>query len=133
MASKAVASTPSQLRPPALQPAVQDFIASCVKAMTACPKGQSAIYAGGQALLQDDGCIACLGNIAAATGAALLCENAFSRIDRGTGLPHFQVCSNHTQPSLLQQSFVSESNTLTALPCQAYHPVSNIRLQDDNI
>ena len=27
------------------------------------------------------------GNIAAATGAALLCENAFARIDRGGGLP----------------------------------------------
>lgn len=28
------------------------------------------------------------GLIAAATGARLLCENAFARVDRGAGLPH---------------------------------------------
>lgn len=27
------------------------------------------------------------GRIASATGAALLCENAFARVDRGAGLP----------------------------------------------
>lgn len=75
----------------AIQPAVQTFIAACAKALKACPKGQSAIYAGGQALLQDDGSIVCLGKIAAATGATLICENAFPRIDRGAGLPHLQV------------------------------------------
>lgn len=91
LASKTVVTTPCQLKHPGLQPAVRDFIASCAKALKACPKGQSAIYAGGQALLEDDGCIACLGAIAAATGATLICENAFPRIDRGAGLPHFQV------------------------------------------
>lgn len=30
------------------------------------------------------------GRIAAATGAALLCENAFARLDRGAGLPDVQ-------------------------------------------
>lgn len=79
-----------------MQPAVQDFIAACAKALKACPRGQSAIYAGGQALLQDDGSIACLGKIAAATGATLICESAFPRIDRGSGLPHFQVHSGQT-------------------------------------
>ena len=75
----------------ATQPALQGFIAACAKALRACPMGESAIYAGGQALLQDHGSIACLGKIAAATGATLICENAFPRIDRGNGLPHFQV------------------------------------------
>ena len=79
-----------------MQPAVQDFTAACAKALKACPRGQSAIYAGGQALLQDDGSIACLGKIAAATGATLICENAFPRIDRGSGLPHFQVHCGQT-------------------------------------
>ena len=73
------------------QPAAMQFIAACAKAVESCPKGQSAIYCGGQALLQDGDCLACLGKIAAATGAKLLCENALARIDRGAGLPHFQV------------------------------------------
>ena len=97
MPGKTLATTPCQLsRHSAIQPAVQEFIAACAKALKACPKGQSAIYAGGQALLQDDGSIACLGKIAAATGATLICENAFPRIDRGSGLPHFQVWHGHT-------------------------------------
>jgi hypothetical protein len=74
------------------QPAAVHFLASCAKALKACPGGQSAIYCGGQALLQDHGSLVYLGKIAAATGATLICENAFPRVDRGAGLPHFQVC-----------------------------------------
>ena len=77
------------------QPAATQFLASCAKALRACPGGQSAIYCGGQALLQDHGSLVYLGKIAAATGATLICENAFPRIDRGAGLPHFQVCYCH--------------------------------------
>ncbi len=36
-----------------------------------------------------DALLSC-GRIAAATGAALLCENAFARVDRGAGLPNLQ-------------------------------------------
>lgn len=96
MPDRTSATTTQPSTQPALQPAVQAFVAACAKALRACPKGQCAIYAGGQALLQDDGSIACLGNIAAATGATLICENAFPRIDRGRGLPHFQVWSDFT-------------------------------------
>ncbi len=77
------------------QPAAVQFLASCAKALKACPGGQSAIYCGGQALLEDHGSLVYLGKIAAATGATLICENAFPRIDRGAGLPHFQVCDCH--------------------------------------
>ncbi len=73
------------------QPAAVQFIASCAKALQACPRGQSAIYCGGQALLQDNDSLMYLGKIAAVTGAALICENAFPRVDRGAGLPNFQV------------------------------------------
>lgn len=44
----------------------------------------SFIYITGDALVN-------VGRIAAATGAILLCENAFPRIDRGSGLPCLQV------------------------------------------
>lgn len=83
---------------------MQEFIASCAKALKACPKGQNAIYAGGQALLQDDGSLARLGKIAAATGATLICENAFPRIDRGAGLLHFQVGLHHSSTHLLSSA-----------------------------
>ncbi len=82
---------PCSPHPCSPQPAAIQFLASCAKALKACPGGQSAIYCGGQALLQDHGSLVHLGKIAAATGATLICENAFPRIDRGAGLPHFQV------------------------------------------
>lgn len=48
-------------------------VASCLTSL--CPTG---------------GALLSCGRIAAATGAALLCENAFSRVDRGAGLPNLQ-------------------------------------------
>ncbi len=86
---------PCNPQPCSPQPAAVQFLASCAKALKACPGGQSAIYCGGQALLQDHGSLVYLGNIAAATGATLICENAFPRVDRGAGLPHFQVSYCH--------------------------------------
>ncbi|DBA95904.1 TPA: hypothetical protein ACH3X1_001437 [Trebouxia sp. C0004] len=83
-------SQPRNPQPCNPQPAAVKFLASCAKALKACAGGQSAIYCGGQALLQDHGSLVYLGKIAAATGATLICENAFPRIDRGAGLPHFQ-------------------------------------------
>ena len=77
------------------EPAAVHFLVSCAKALKACPGGQSAIYCGGQALLEDHGSLVYLGKVAAATGATLICENAFPRADRGAGLPHFQVCDCH--------------------------------------
>ncbi|KAA6422170.1 MAG: acetolactate synthase large subunit (acetohydroxyacid synthase) [Trebouxia sp. A1-2] len=81
---------PRTLQPCNPQPAAVLFLTSCAKALKACPGGQSAIYCGGQALLRDHGSLVHLGRIAAATGATLICENAFPRVDRGAGLPHFQ-------------------------------------------
>ncbi|KXZ51227.1 hypothetical protein GPECTOR_13g714 [Gonium pectorale] len=46
-----------------------------------------ALYLGGEALLADRGALLAAGQIAAATGAVLLCEGAFARADRGAGLP----------------------------------------------
>lgn len=43
-------------------------------------------------MLAAAGALECIGQIAAVTGADLICENAFARIDRGQGLPDFQVC-----------------------------------------
>ncbi len=77
------------------QPAADHFLALCAKALKACPGGQSAIHCGGQALLQDHGSLVYLGKIAAATGAFLICGNAFPCINRGAGLPDFQVCDCH--------------------------------------
>ena len=74
------------------QPAADHFLALCAKALKACPGGQSAIHCGGQALLQDHRGLVYLGNIAAATGAFLICGNAFPCINRGAGLADFQVC-----------------------------------------
>jgi len=64
------------------QPAAYHFLTLCAKALKACPGGQSAIYCGGQALLQDHGSLVCLGKIAAATGALLICENDFPCINK---------------------------------------------------
>ena len=90
-AERLTTNQPCNPQPCNPQPAAVHFLASCAKALKACPGGQSAIYCGGEALLQDHGTLVYLGKIAAATGATLICENAFPRVDRGAGLPHFQV------------------------------------------
>ena len=92
--------------------AVHEFIAACAAAIMAGPRGRVALYLGGDALLRagDPYTWYCLhmlfvpaaseglpfgagdalqnaGCICTKAGAALLCENAFARFDRGGGLP----------------------------------------------
>ncbi|PSC72378.1 acetolactate synthase large subunit [Micractinium conductrix] len=66
---------------------VQRFVREAAAALRACPRGKAALYIGGAACLAEGDALPNVGRIAAATGAALLCENAFARLDRGAGLP----------------------------------------------
>ncbi|KAK9806179.1 hypothetical protein WJX72_004533 [[Myrmecia] bisecta] len=65
-------------------------LASDIEALsrTSHPRGKAALYLGGEALLQPG--LMAAGKIAVASGAVLICENSFARIDRGEGLPHVQ-------------------------------------------
>jgi acetolactate synthase-1/2/3 large subunit len=63
------------------------FFKACAAALRASPPGKAAMLLGGAALLTDGNAIHVAGAIAAATGAALLCENGFARVDRGAGIP----------------------------------------------
>ncbi len=88
----------------ALPPQALAFLQECAAAIRALPRGAVALYLGGEALLAEDQAEACAGGpaaqeqggvalwqagrLAAACGAALLCENAFARMERGAGLPH---------------------------------------------
>ena len=93
--------------------AMHQFIAACAAAISGEPRGRVALYLGGEALLRAgetghlmlDIPFVCLlrrrkvcrsaagdallnaGRICTKTGASLLCENAFARVDRGEGLP----------------------------------------------
>ena len=67
---------------------VRGFLAQCAAAVVACSPGKCAFYAAGDATLADDGALDALGKVAAVTGAHVLCENAFARVDRGGTLPH---------------------------------------------
>ncbi|PRW56678.1 decarboxylase [Chlorella sorokiniana] len=73
-----------------LSPAAQQFVRDAAAALQACPRGKAALYIGGRAALSEGDALLSCGRIAAATGAALLCENAFARVDRGAGLPNLQ-------------------------------------------
>ena len=64
-----------------------EFAKSCAEELKKYRNGQAIIFAGGEALLKDNGVLQNLGKIAAKTGAVLMCENAFARLDRGNGLP----------------------------------------------
>ncbi len=71
--------------------AQQEFMRGCAAALRRTPPGRVAFYLGGEALLADGGALTTVAAIAAACGgAALLCENAFARVDRGAGLPHLK-------------------------------------------
>lgn len=93
------------------QEAMQQFIAAIAQALKAGPRGRAAIYAGGVALLRADGALECLGKVAAATGADIICENAFARLDRGAGMPDMQVsfslCTPKSSDSLYSQPIYS--------------------------
>lgn len=67
--------------------ALKCFVRDCAAALKKCPPGKSALYLGGRALLEDGEALVNAGKIAAKLRAGLLCENGFSRADRGEGLP----------------------------------------------
>ncbi|KAI3427920.1 hypothetical protein D9Q98_006312 [Chlorella vulgaris] len=75
---------------PGLPAGAQRFVREAAAALKACPRGKAALYIGGRAALAEGEALLSCGRIAAATGAALLCENAFARLDRGAGLPDVQ-------------------------------------------
>ena len=68
-------------------PQADAFFTACAAVLRASPPGKAAMLLGGAALLTDGDAIHIAGAIAAATGAALLCENGFARVDRGAGIP----------------------------------------------
>jgi acetolactate synthase-1/2/3 large subunit len=72
---------------PSLSPAAQEFLGAVAQALRCCPRGKVALYLGGAASIVDGGALEATGRIASATGAVLLCENSFARLDRGAGLP----------------------------------------------
>ncbi len=70
----------------ATPPAAPAFDADNVKAAAAALKrGKSALYLGGMGLSEQG--LTWAGRIAAATGADLICETFFARMERGAGLP----------------------------------------------
>jgi len=75
---------------PEFSPATRRFLDDCAEAIKNCPRGKVAMYIGGQATLADNGALKAAGLAAAATGAALICENSFARLDRGEELPAVQ-------------------------------------------
>lgn len=66
------------------------------------------------------GALESCGRIAAATGAALICENAFSRLDRGAGLPALQRL-----PYFPQEAAAALAPYQLLLMVDARRPVAN--------
>eukprot|EP00854_Cymbomonas_tetramitiformis_P003737 gene3737-4676_t len=63
------------------------FLEESCQAFAAAPGRSKALFLG-SLVLRDDGHLAIAARIAAHTGCALLCENAFARVDRGEGRPN---------------------------------------------
>lgn len=103
-----------------LAPGVLAFVKDCSKALIGSGRGKSAIYIGGRATLADRNALDNAGRIAAATGAALFCENAFARIDRGAGLPALQRL-----PYFPQDAASTLSKFKTLLLVDVRRPVAN--------
>lgn len=75
-------------RRPTLPDGVLAFIRDCASALIdQSAQGSVALYIGGRAALCENGALLAVGRIAAALKAPIFCENAFSRLDRGAGLP----------------------------------------------
>jgi acetolactate synthase-1/2/3 large subunit len=67
---------------------VLSFVKDCASSLIdQSSRGKVAIYIGGRAALSENGALYAVGRIAAALQAPIFCENAFSRLDRGAGLP----------------------------------------------
>ncbi|KAL4420103.1 hypothetical protein ABPG77_000584 [Micractinium sp. CCAP 211/92] len=103
-----------------LPQAVQDFVHGAAAALRACPRGKAALYIGGRAALAEGGALESCGRIATATGAALLCENAFARLDRGAGLP----CPTRL-PYFPQEAAAALAHYELLLLLDARRPVAN--------
>ncbi|GIL62820.1 hypothetical protein Vafri_16971 [Volvox africanus] len=85
----------------------------------------AALYLGGDALLAEDGALIAAGKIAAATGAVLLCESAFARVDRGAGLPTLRRMPYFPQEAA---SELARYSCLVLVDCQP--PVANFGYKD---
>ena len=99
---------------------LQRFVRDCAKALTDATKGKVAIYASGAATIQDDDALLCLGKIASKIGAPVYCENAFSRLDRGTGLVNLQRL-----PYFPDDALATLNRFDTLLVVDARRPVAN--------
>lgn len=69
--------------------AIDSFLTDCAAALRSHGR-KAALLLGGDALVAG-GALGAAGRVAAVTGAQLLCENNFSRVDRGAGLPAVKV------------------------------------------
>jgi acetolactate synthase-1/2/3 large subunit len=101
-------------------PAIENFLNSCAEAIKKCPRNKAALYIGGQAALADNGALKAAGQIAAAVGAVLLCENSFARLDRGQGLPAVQRL-----PYFPQDAAAALAAFQVLVICDARQPVAN--------
>ncbi|EFJ41132.1 hypothetical protein VOLCADRAFT_98943 [Volvox carteri f. nagariensis] len=89
-ATAAAASAAAAAHAAGAEAAAEAFVRDCASALLRAKSrgaGSAALYLGGDALLEEDGALLAAGQIAAATGAVLICEGAFARVDRGAGLP----------------------------------------------
>ena len=98
----------------------RQFILDCAQSLSKLPKGKVAIYIGGRAALKDGNAIIFVGKIAAALRASLFCENSFSRLDRGAGLPSPQRLPYFPQDAL---STLSQFDSLLLIDVR--RPVAN--------
>lgn len=107
---------------------IQKFVDDCAAALKQCPRGKLAIYVGGTTssctssigVEKNSKTLDCVGRIASALGAQLYCENAFSRVDRGAGLPSFQRL-----PYFPQEAAAELRKYYTVLLIDARKPVAN--------
>ncbi|KAL6776627.1 hypothetical protein ACKKBG_A21880 [Auxenochlorella protothecoides x Auxenochlorella symbiontica] len=105
---------------PAPPPGTEEFVRDLAAAMRAASQGRLGIYCGGKALIDDEGALRLLGQIAAASGADLLCENSFARVDRGHGLPKFRRV-----PYFPQEASAALGKYETLVLVDARRPVAN--------
>lgn len=121
-----------------LSPEVEGFIQDCAEALRGGVHGKTALYIGGKAAIQDGGALTNVGRIASKLGAPIFCENAFSRLDRGAGLPNLQRL-----PYFPDDAISTLRKFSNLLIIDARRPVANfgyeggssevINLPDDNV
>ena len=102
---------------------VARFVKECGVALMAAKEGTAAIFLGGEALCGEN--IVLAGEIASTTGAVLLAENSFARIDRGSGMP--EVVRVPYFPQEASKFFTKFSMVVTI---GARHPVAQFGYRD---